>query len=1251
MKKKFSNFLHFPFRKKSSFPNAADRVPLTVAVEKLPESESKGVDTASIASIVPPIKCSTLPDTGKCPFKHGTVYAHPYPGYVHGNPKKGVCPNGCRPQMNCDITDHETPKETLIREAIEFLELYYHERYDEMKGTAGFISKEERINSVRNSIETTGTYMHTFDELQHGARVAWRNAPKCSNRKYWQNLKLIDCRGVSSNKGMYDCCLDHLTKAMSCGSSEAYISVFRQAKQGTLDGPRIWNDQLLQYAAYMDDGNVMGDQKNLRFTQMLEERFGWNGPKSGEQGPYDYLPLIVQADPYGKPELFDMPIEFVPHVHIQHPEHPELSFLDLRWYPIPAVCALDLTLGGIVYTAAPFNGWYADTEVLRDLIDEDRYNLLAPIAQALGIYEETKSGEAPFYKDQVIFILSKAIYHSFKTAKVTMIDHHNLIDTFWGWYKSEMLSRMYCSVNWKWVIPPVAASTNRAYLGLSKAQEYTLKPAYIAGKKFIQLENATFGKRSLDNAYKSLLVTIRLLIFLKRWVKNFRERKQPVLIICASVTGNSTKHAGELAHLLRQCSNITFFDACGANAALDEDIMHHLRAASLVIFVISTQGNGEIPSLSAKFFSFLFGENRHLLTSKKTAVLAFGSSAYPIFCGAGAYISNMLEKYGATEVVPRANCDAVKGEATTFFDWTCKLVEKWACLNPSSALVQQLVDKIKTKKEASLMQVEELLKTINIEIICEEELNEAAISSVKEGRRRLDLSVSGHCGRHLLLDSSSHGLSRNFENLQVSGHGLHRSSNGYALSMSSSVHDYNSVRSIDTSMSREDVIKDILMGKLAGFNSDNATYEGKIISREEMIKTDAGDGRRTSLIKIDLEACGSPPYQPGDHARIYPRNMIDEDKMKFFLRHLSGDLGLDDQIYAWNRDETKTNLKEVKVASPLLHSIIGSMTRLRDLLDKEMAVHAPISMHACLKLSKLATNNKDATLLQTLGSNETEYASEVSNFGLKWINMFDRFKSLSQQVDIALLLCYAKKNHVRSYSIASCKEIVGNEVHLVVGRYLYTRGDTQQVGVCSNYLTSREPGDYMSFKLESVRSFHLPSNPAYPTIFICTGTGFAPMRGLLQKRHYFQSRGEKLGPAYLIFGTRSSEERFFCDEVKAFEEMGVLTSAFLCYSREPGKKREYTTDKLRDEVVQAIIAPILAQSNSHVFICGSASMAEECKSALKIISSVTCIDNMVDEGRLHCDVFGLVTNSNRKSPATATRPCKAYVDDNDDGED
>ena len=65
----------------------------------------------------------------------------------------------------------------------------------------------------------------------------------------------------------------------------------------------------------------------LRFTQMLAERFNWSGPPDGELGAHDYLPLIIQSDPKVDPELFAVPLECAPPVHIHHPQHPELSNL------------------------------------------------------------------------------------------------------------------------------------------------------------------------------------------------------------------------------------------------------------------------------------------------------------------------------------------------------------------------------------------------------------------------------------------------------------------------------------------------------------------------------------------------------------------------------------------------------------------------------------------------------------------------------------------------------------------------------------------------------------------------------------------------------------------------------------------------------------------------------------------------------------------------------------------------------------
>ena len=43
-------------------------------------------------------------------------------------------------------------------------------------------------------IDATGTYTFTKDELQNGAKMAWRNAPRCPGRMQWKNLDILDYR-------------------------------------------------------------------------------------------------------------------------------------------------------------------------------------------------------------------------------------------------------------------------------------------------------------------------------------------------------------------------------------------------------------------------------------------------------------------------------------------------------------------------------------------------------------------------------------------------------------------------------------------------------------------------------------------------------------------------------------------------------------------------------------------------------------------------------------------------------------------------------------------------------------------------------------------------------------------------------------------------------------------------------------------------------------------------------------------------
>ena len=77
---------------------------------------------------------------------------------------------------------------------------------------------------------------------------------------------------------------------------------------------------------------------------MLQSRFEWTGPVGKDRSKFDYLPLVLQADPKAPPELFELPPSCTPPVHIHHPKFPFLDSLDLQWYPIPAVCALDLSV-------------------------------------------------------------------------------------------------------------------------------------------------------------------------------------------------------------------------------------------------------------------------------------------------------------------------------------------------------------------------------------------------------------------------------------------------------------------------------------------------------------------------------------------------------------------------------------------------------------------------------------------------------------------------------------------------------------------------------------------------------------------------------------------------------------------------------------------------------------------------------------------------------------------------------------------
>jgi nitric oxide synthase oxygenase domain/subunit len=75
----------------------------------------------------------------------------------------------------------------ICAEAMQFLHQMRAERGERGPDSA-------RIEEVLRQIGSSGTYAHTIEELTWGAKVAWRNTPRCLGKFYWSALQLIDAR-------------------------------------------------------------------------------------------------------------------------------------------------------------------------------------------------------------------------------------------------------------------------------------------------------------------------------------------------------------------------------------------------------------------------------------------------------------------------------------------------------------------------------------------------------------------------------------------------------------------------------------------------------------------------------------------------------------------------------------------------------------------------------------------------------------------------------------------------------------------------------------------------------------------------------------------------------------------------------------------------------------------------------------------------------------------------------------------------
>ncbi|GFO10497.1 nitric oxide synthase [Plakobranchus ocellatus] len=326
----------------------------------------------------------------------------------------------------------------------------------------------KRMAQIQQAIEQYRTYDLTSSELIYGAKLAWRNAPRCIGRIQWSKLQVFDARHILTARGMFEALCNHIKYATNKGNLRSAITIFPQRKEGRRDF-RVWNDQLIRYAGYkMEDGSILGDPAGVELTELCV-KLGWK-PKNGR---FDILPLILSAAG-SDPEMFEIPAELVLEVNMRHPKYPWFAEMGLKWYALPAVANMLFDCGGIEFPACPFNGWYMGSEIgARDFCDTARYNICQEVAEKMGL--DTRKNTS-LWKDRVLVEVNVAVLYSFQTAGVTITDHHSASESFIKHMDNEYKLRGGCPADWVWVVPPISGSLTEVFH--QEMLMYKLKPSY-----------------------------------------------------------------------------------------------------------------------------------------------------------------------------------------------------------------------------------------------------------------------------------------------------------------------------------------------------------------------------------------------------------------------------------------------------------------------------------------------------------------------------------------------------------------------------------------------------------------------------------------------------------------------------------------------------------------------------------------------------------------------------------------------------
>ncbi|KAI0965645.1 hypothetical protein F4678DRAFT_452086 [Xylaria arbuscula] len=667
-------------------------------------------------------------------------------------------------------------------------------------------------------------------------------------------------------------------------------------------------------------------------------------------------------------------------------------------------------------------------------------------------------------------------------------------------------------------------------------------------------------------------------------VQTLDQRK--ILILYGSETGNSEESAGDIERLARRLHFQTILEE------MNDVGLSDLLQYPLVIFVISTTGQGEIPKSARNFWKSLLRKRLppNCLRHVNFTTFGLGDSSYFQYNWAARKLHKRLEQLGAVEFLPRGEADErhEDGIDGTFLSWCLTLqtyLEKTFPLPPDLSPIPpdvQLTPKFT---------IELVKQDVDTGPECEEMVRPYTDNHGRELDR--DAAILSH------VDNHSRRNELRYE-LEIGD----RPPGQYALARVSNTTAENWPFGVD-SLDRPNVLRDT-PSKYSLDDSASASEKtppdyllpiphswfGEVSYNDRLTPTSHWQDVRHLGIRVfpkdDWEGnVEKLSYCPGDVARVYPKNFPSDVQTLIDLMEWGN---VADLQYEHRGQSDGLRCNTPRNCYPLPNST------LRQLLTHNYDI-------TCIPrrtfFSEIAHYTEDDTHRERLRefadpsrSDEFwDYTSRPRRSILEVLQDFPSVRIPYQHVPSVFPVIRG-----REYSIASGGVLMRDEMDtkntmlelaVALVKYKTVLRKTRQ-GLCSRYIASLRPGTQLAITVESNPIPDTILDARKPLLAIAPGTGIAPIRALLYQREA-NSRLKNLGETaaeVLYYGGRNRTADFLF-ESDWEEQLGI--NVVTAFSRDQASKI-YVQDRLLEHFQEVCN---MMQQDCAICLCGSSGKMPE----------------------------------------------------------